>query len=289
MRIKGFTHYDESIDYSEYIKLFRLIEVEVFSFCNRKCWFCPNSFIDRKSTNNYMPEETYLNLLKELEKNSFSGKISYCRYNEPFADDVIFTRIKQAKEIIPKTHLHTNTNGDYLNREKLLLAEKSGLRSMKIMLYGPSDDPSKEYTKEEVLRVLEKTNKRCQLKLKLAEDKPDKMRWTSRVGKMNINVVGRDFKVNGSDRGGALNSLKRKARTKPCMIPLQDTHIDWNGNAMPCCNVRSDIKEHEWYIQGNINERSLTDCLFNKHACDFRKEMLTHDPKKGACSTCDFG
>ena len=27
----------------------RLVEIEIFSFCNRKCLFCPNSFIDRHS------------------------------------------------------------------------------------------------------------------------------------------------------------------------------------------------------------------------------------------------
>ena len=28
-------------------KHLKLIEIEVFSFCNRKCWYCPNSYIDR--------------------------------------------------------------------------------------------------------------------------------------------------------------------------------------------------------------------------------------------------
>jgi|10_taG_2_1085330.scaffolds.fasta_scaffold26082_2 hypothetical protein len=286
---RGFTDYDESIDYSKYIKYLYKLEVEVFSYCNRKCWFCPNSFVDRMSTNNYMPERTYLDLLEELRDHSFRGIISYSRYNEPFADDIIFTRMEQAKKIIPKVHLHANTNGDYLNKDKLLLAEKSGLKSLKIMLYGTSDDPSKQYTREEVLKVLEKTNRRCELKLKTVEDKTHKMTWVSQVGKMEVNVVAIDFKISGTDRGGTLDSLKREVRTRPCGMPMVDTFIDWNGNVMPCCNVRSDIKEHEWYIQGNINERSLVDCLFNKQACDFRQEMLTYAPKKGACSTCKTG
>ena len=36
---------------------FVFIEIEIFSYCNRKCWFCPNSFVDRRSENLIMPEE----------------------------------------------------------------------------------------------------------------------------------------------------------------------------------------------------------------------------------------
>lgn len=46
-------------------KYIRMVEIEIFSFCNRKCWFCPNSFIDRNSTNILMQEELYLKILNE--------------------------------------------------------------------------------------------------------------------------------------------------------------------------------------------------------------------------------
>ena len=40
----------------------KFIEIEIFSYCNRKCWFCPNSFVDRISHNHLMPEEKYLEI-----------------------------------------------------------------------------------------------------------------------------------------------------------------------------------------------------------------------------------
>ena len=46
----------------------KLIEIETFSYCNRKCWFCPNSFVDRISDNKIMPEEVYLDLLSQLSE-----------------------------------------------------------------------------------------------------------------------------------------------------------------------------------------------------------------------------
>ena len=281
--IDDMTHYREETDYSKYLKLFDLVQVEPFSFCNRTCWFCPNSFIDRRSTNNLMPEETYLKLLNELSEHDYSSRIDFGRYNEPFADDIIFKRIEQAAEIVPKSMPHTNTNGDYLNHEKIIEAEKSGLRTMFIQLY-----PSKEYSKEETLRVYEKTQKRCKLDMKMTIDELDWTQWDGSVGKMTILMYGRDFKTNGYDRGGTIESLKGKRRTDPCYAPLHSIYIDWNGSVMPCCHLRSDRKEHEEYIIGNINDSSLIDCLFNDHACSFRKEMITTELKKGACATCNF-
>lgn len=263
---------------------FHQIEVEIFSFCNRTCWFCPNSFIDRHSTNNFMPENTYLKVLKELGDANFSGTITYSRYNEPFADDIFFTRLEQARAMVASASLHTNSNGDYLNHEKLKRAESCGLNSLNIQLY-----PSKDFSKGEILRIYEKTQKRCKVESMLKTlDQEDWIDWQGRVGKMEVRMYGRNFKVNGVDRGGTLGSLKGKARTRPCRMPTIGAYIDWNGNVMPCCNVRSDIKEHEWYILGNVNESSLTDCLFNEHACNFRDEMKTNEPKKGACETCSF-
>ena len=68
----------------------KLIEIETFSYCNRKCWFCPNSFVDRLSDNKIMPEEVYLDLLNQLKEIDFSGDLTYSRYNEPTAKRDLF-------------------------------------------------------------------------------------------------------------------------------------------------------------------------------------------------------
>lgn len=96
------------------IKNLRLVEVEIHSYCNRQCSFCPNSYIDRHSFVKELDEEIYISLLKQLKKGGFKGKISYSRYNEPFSQPLLFMkRILQAKTILPGIKLVTNTNGDY--------------------------------------------------------------------------------------------------------------------------------------------------------------------------------
>src|SRR5262249_55506305 len=44
----------------------RQVEIEVFTYCNRTCWFCPNSKIDRRSANTCMDEALYLRILSDL-------------------------------------------------------------------------------------------------------------------------------------------------------------------------------------------------------------------------------
>ena len=96
----------------------KLIEIEIFSFCNRKCWFCPNSYVDRISETTFMDEDVYLGLIKQLQEIDYSGELTYSRYNEPLAyREVITKRIKQAREMLPNATLRTNTNGDYVTRD----------------------------------------------------------------------------------------------------------------------------------------------------------------------------
>lgn len=96
------------------------LEVEIFSKCNRKCSWCPNSVVDRFSQNNYMSEETYLSFLHDMKKeihDEENFKISWSRYNEPFLDiETLKKRVKQARDIFPNVILECNTNGDVLRK-----------------------------------------------------------------------------------------------------------------------------------------------------------------------------
>lgn len=66
---------------------FKKVEIEIQSYCNRKCGWCPNIEIDR-SFYHEMPEHIFLKILKELKDAGFAdgegqAMISFSRYNEP--------------------------------------------------------------------------------------------------------------------------------------------------------------------------------------------------------------
>ena len=109
----------------------KLIEIEVFSFCNRKCWFCPNSYIDRKSDTVLLPETAYLSILDQLSEIDYDQEITYSRYNEPLSKkEIILKRISQAREYLPKAKLRTNTNGDYISLDYIHQLRDAGLNEL---------------------------------------------------------------------------------------------------------------------------------------------------------------
>ena len=98
----------------------RLIELELWSYCNRKCTWCPNNFIDRQSEIKYMDKQVFLNLINSLKKINYSGYITFSRYNEPLAFTALLNQAcEYIKKELPNCTLVTNTNGDFLTKKNL--------------------------------------------------------------------------------------------------------------------------------------------------------------------------
>ena len=85
--------------------------------------------------------------------------------------------------------------------------------------------------------------------------------------------------------------LKSVVRHSPCLSPFKHIYIDYNGNCMPCCNLRSDIKQHQKYILGNIDEDNLCSIYFSLKGTEFRKSVFTYNENAycSLCNTCNFG
>ena len=114
----------------------RIIEIELASFCNRKCWFCPNSFIDRKSQSIELPDATYLKLINNLAEIDYDKLLNFHRFNEPLANkDLILKRVKQARSALPRAKLGIYTNGDYLDRAYLDALRDAGVTLIVMSYY----------------------------------------------------------------------------------------------------------------------------------------------------------
>ena len=95
----------------------RVIELEISAFCNRTCWFCPNSLIDRKQKIE-LPESVFLRCIDNLAEIEYEGVLNFHRFNETLADkELILKRLRQARSKLPKAKLGIFSNGDYLTRE----------------------------------------------------------------------------------------------------------------------------------------------------------------------------
>ena len=261
------------------------VEIEIFSYCNRQCWFCPNSYIDRHSKNIYMKENLYLSILKSLKSINFTGEIYYSRYNEPFSDKIILKRIRQAREYLPAVKLHSNTNGDFLDAEYLREIRDAGLNSLAVQCYlGENEVFDIDKIKERIRKIAE----RLDIQVKETKVKDDWYEVESQLDTLKIRIYSRDFHKNGTNRAGAINTVSAVARKTPCYIPFKFLYVDYNGKVMPCCNFRSDIKAHKRFILGDLNKKDLIKIYQGRKADSIRKELQKSPVEIYPCNGCNF-
>jgi MoaA/NifB/PqqE/SkfB family radical SAM enzyme len=275
----------------EAMQLFRrsvcMVELEVFSYCNRRCWFCPNSLVDRHSKTEYMVEDLYLSLLDQLREAEYRQMISYSRYNEPLSDRIILRRIEQARARLPEAILHTNTNGDYLTPGYLSDLAKAGLRSLNVQIYLGNDD---RYDHERMRTKLRRTIDQLRLAGTFVRDEPDVwLEATAEHAGLRIRIYARNFEVNGCSRGDSVPIQIAYRRTSPCLSPFQHVYIDFNGKVMPCCNLRSDVPTHADAVVADL---AGSDDLFLVYAGEvmaaWRRNLIGFDRKSGHCARCSF-
>ncbi|MBK4723540.1 SPASM domain-containing protein [Azospirillum sp. YIM DDC1] len=264
-----------------------MIEIEIFSYCNRRCWFCPNSQIDRMSGNSFMSGLMYSSIISQLSEINYDGMITYSRYNEPLSDRIILERLLEARINLPRARLHTNTNGDYLDHDYLLELYGAGIQSINVQLYLKNDE---RYDHEAIRRRASQTLERLGLPAVLTRDEEGVwLEYSLTYKDMQIRVYGRNFAVNGTNRAGQIDILSDYVRTAPCLMPFWSVYVDHNGKMVPCCNFRSDVPAHHDYITGDLSV--LPDIFLNyanDRASTFRLSLLNDKEKEGLCRNCCF-
>lgn len=61
--------------------------------------------------------------------------------------------------------------------------------------------------------------------------------------------------------------------------------IDYQGNVMPCCHMRSDNIQHQDFILGNLNNSSLVDIYTSNKFLEL-KDNLLNSSFPSVCKNC---
>jgi radical SAM protein with 4Fe4S-binding SPASM domain len=257
------------------------VEIELFSYCNRKCNWCPNKELDRTFYEE-MDEEVYLKIVDNLAYNNFGymedkfdkKMVTFNRFCEPtYNIDLIKKRCEQMLKKIPTVEFRFNTNGDFLSDE---LFEKLRLERLYIMDY---DCKGKEYGLElfkryNILFIEEENNHLVGIhkhinKVVFEYDWPKNTYLEDRGGFFKEDIYYKEDKVKWVNN--------REERTEGCFEPRNYISIDYNGNVTPCCHIRSDYGPHKKYIFGNVYEDELSNIFYSKKAKEFRRRIFTSD------------
>ncbi|MCX2717101.1 radical SAM protein [Helicobacter sp. MIT 21-1697] len=268
------------------------VEFEIASFCNRTCYFCPNSHIDRKSTSVELDEAVFLKILDNLAEIEYDKELSFHRFNEPLANkELILKRVKQARQKLPKAKLDIFTNGDYVSKEYLQELKDAGVNWV-LMSYYPMQ---KDFDRTQIIKAMQKMQQKLGLESKLVRDTEQEYRICFIMEGMEIYYRSWNPNAMGSSRGGSVDSMKKSQliTESGCFHSAMSFYVDYNGLVMPCCNTRSDEKKHKPFILGDCKKQDMFEIFFSPVCVNLRRDLFVstasscNENIRTICADCD--
>jgi len=285
------------LNYEQKKKLFaenvELVYIEPHSQCNRKCWFCPNSKIDRHSRLDMMENDIFIKVLTELAEIDYDGDLSFSLYNEPLMDKNICSKIKVVREMLPNVMIHFNTNGDFLTNEILGKLEKAGLDRILISHYVDSNI-NNLWTYDKAFNSIVKMCDALRLSQPSFWTSDNDFHCMATVELGNLNIMHHTFNMRkfACDRGGTLSEkpelTKIEKRTKFCVVPYLSFIINYKGTVYPCANFHPESPEHQKLIVGDVKKESIFEIFAGEKFTEFRKKMIMdiNTPPCNSCNAC---
>lgn len=265
------------------------LEVEIGSYCNRRCPWCPNGWSERGSRRERMPERVWRSLLRDLRSTGFSGTFAFHNYNEPLADPAcLLACLGQARRAMPRARLSVYTNGDRLDRPMLRKLLAAGADEVRVTLYpAPSralEEPDPEVV-DRFLRRLGVDRKGRRL------DKAGRLERRVRVGRALLVVKAPRIR-SYCNRAGSVG-LEAFGSTRPrrasCLYPYLSAAVDYHGNLKLCCHVYETTRpEDRSSVVGNVGETAFSK-LWNGARMKALREKLAEADFAGLpnCARCN--
>lgn len=258
------------------------INIETFSKCNRQCWFCTNSIIDRHSFNHRMDENLYKKIIDDLASVNYKGAITYSYYNEPLLDEIIVERIKYARKMLPEAFLFTHTNGDYLTEEYLDKLADAGLNKLKIQCYlNKNEEFNSNYILENKINNMAK---RINKTFDVIQADENFVEVVYNYDKMAVQQNAFNFEKVGTNRGSSIEGIEYQERLEPCFSPFYRMYVTYEGIVLPCCNVRQELNPS--FVMGDLTKNSIFEVFSNENFVKLRKLLEKTGEKIKPCNKC---
>ena len=262
------------------------VNIETSTYCNRRCTYCPVAYDDSRKLQVHMDDATFRNVIDQLDIICFSSTICFNLYNEPLADDHMFSVLPYARRKLPSAFFMLNSNGDYVTPERLDQLRQSGLSGIFVTLHP---GPKKKYDAEDRRKCMSAFLRR--LGLKRAEVRDGELSGSLEAtvdwSGMRLTVMTNDWAVHGSSRSGEIESLEAAyARSTPCVRPMREFTISSNGDVYPCCQFYPEATATRPHIIGNVTDSSIFEIYASDSLAKWRRMLFPYGEKEPPCRTC---
>jgi MoaA/NifB/PqqE/SkfB family radical SAM enzyme len=231
--------------------IFRAIEIETSTACNRRCSYCPNSKFDKGLYKNqrFMDARLFHKIINDLAGMRFKGRISPHFYNEPLLDKRLPGFIRYAREKLPCAEISIFTNGDFLDLD--LFYRLIGYRTVFYITQHSNNLPRKLSL---LLRRLRAHYDKNVIWGRMIHPNIGYRRFTPQTPLMN--------------RGGLVRSKTVGKKVECSTLYQNGMTVDYKGNAILCCN-----DYFSSVILGNLRKESVAAIWNSRRYAQIRSDL----------------
>jgi len=275
--------------FKQYVEV---VELETVRFCNRRCSWCPNSFIDRISTKKFMPDGIWQDIVSKLSSIDYAGTFVWSRYSEATADPSLSQKIRQVRGAMPRAWIAVISNGDYLTEKLLLEMAESGLNRLCLDAYI---DYEGGYSVEKATNAVATMAQRLKCVLGITREGMSAVEarcfhprapsvWIT-IASINLSVAENFYNRSGLVKGPFPEGF---VRTSPCSRPFRNVTIDWDGCVMPCCDTMSDAPQHRGYVVTKLKEGEVDVIDAYRMLAAWRRKLCGFQVGNAPCRNCNI-
>lgn len=286
-------HFNSALDRDAAKALFKAsvsyVSIETFSYCNRKCWFCANSFIPRADlkANQVIDPALFEKVVQGLGEIDYDKTVNMSGYNEPMADKRILEHISFVRRLVPKARISIFSNGDYLTRAFLEALHEAGLNELYLSIHTGNNEALHD---DKVKKRIAHYQDHLGLDVRMSHMEPGKQ-YKGRIQfkDMFIQLYEPNMKTMGSDMGGLIKDVANAYnRTEPCFEPTRHFTVEFNGNVVPCCRIRTDADTHKNLALCSMDDvDDIFQAYMHPTTTEWRKSVSFTGEKTFPCDTCD--
>ena len=240
--------------------LFKKIFIETVSYCNNDCIFCPaSSKAGIKKPENFMSEDLYAKILKELKGISFKGSVAFHCNNEPLLDKRLASWIRRARDLLKTNYFYLYTNGILIDVKSANQLFDAGLNRIIIDNYNDEH--------ELIPSVRDLARSPFLVKGEVIVDYRFK----------------NDYFGNRAGQSPNAEIFLKKALKLICARPLMEIVVGYDGTVPLCC------ADGLWRVKmGNAMESNLKDIWFSDGFRRTRSSLLKGQRScVEICKVCD--
>lgn len=269
--------------------------IEVSSFCNARCYFCPNKWMKRKK--NIMNMAVFQKIVERIKEEKINPRqFNLTGTGEPLTDRMIFKKIELLKSNFPESEVFFPTNLALANKNILSEIVKSKLDSISISLNADNEKDYKEIMNlnfhntinnlNNLIDLRNKQKSKLKIYITIAANPINKSGINKFLGKWEKLVDG--VIVNWIHNwAGAFREGKRKSKViarYPCRSLYEQIIIQSNGNIPLCC-----VDFEGKVIGGNVGVNKILDSFYADNIDRIREIHKKGDINKiEMCSQCRF-